>query len=64
MPDVRSSFYVARMASEAPARGYGKVFDGVAVEYDRSRPTYPEELVDHACEVSGIASGDLVLEVG
>ena len=42
----------------------GRVFDEVAAEYDRSRPTYPDELVDHACQVAGISSGDRVLEVG
>jgi ubiquinone/menaquinone biosynthesis C-methylase UbiE len=55
---------VEGVTSEAPARSYGRVFDDVAVEYDRSRPTYPDELVDHACEAAGIASGDRVLEVG
>jgi SAM-dependent methyltransferase len=46
------------------ARRYGKVFDGVAAEYDRHRPAYPDELLDHACRVAGIGSGDRVLEVG
>jgi SAM-dependent methyltransferase len=46
------------------ARSYGKVFDEVAAEYDRHRPTYPPELVDHACELAGIGPGDLVLEIG
>ena len=46
------------------ARRYGKVFDEVAAEYDRHRPTYPDELVDQACHVAGIGSGDHVLEVG
>ncbi len=49
---------------ESNARCYGKVFDEIAVEYDRRRPTYPDELVDQACEVAGIGSGDHVLEVG
>jgi SAM-dependent methyltransferase len=52
------------MASEAPARSYGKVFDEVAVEYDRARPTYPDQLVDHACQVAELGSGARVLEVG
>lgn len=42
----------------------GKVFDEVAAEYDRSRPTYPDELVARACRVAGVGSGDRVLEVG
>lgn len=49
---------------EPAARRYGKVFDEIAAEYDRHRPTYPDELVDQACQVAGIGSGDHVLEVG
>jgi ubiquinone/menaquinone biosynthesis C-methylase UbiE len=49
---------------ESTARRYGKVFDEIAAEYDRRRPTYPGELVDQACQVAGIGSGDHVLEVG
>ena len=49
---------------ESTARRYGKVFDEIAVEYDRRRPTYPDELIDQACQVAGIGSGDRVLEVG
>ena len=49
---------------EPAARSYGKVFDEIAVEYDRRRPAYPDELVDQACQVAGIGSGDHVLEVG
>jgi SAM-dependent methyltransferase len=43
---------------------YGKVFDAIAAEYDRVRPAYPDELIDQACRVAGIGSGDRVLEVG
>ena len=50
--------------SSTSARRYGKVFDEVAADYDRNRPTYPDELVDRACRVAGIGSGDRVLEVG
>jgi ubiquinone/menaquinone biosynthesis C-methylase UbiE len=46
------------------ARRYGKVFDEIAAEYDRHRPTYPDELIDQACQAAGIGSGDHVLEVG
>lgn len=46
------------------ARGYGGFFDEIAAEYDRHRPAYPGELIDQACRVAGIGSGDLVLEVG
>src|SRR6204780_5656066 len=50
--------------SGSTARRYGKVFDEIAAEYDRHRPAYPDELVDQACQVAGIGSGDHVLEVG
>src|SRR5260370_21641637 len=46
------------------ARRYGQVFDEIAAEYDRHRPAYPDELIDQACQVAGIGSGDHVLEVG
>ena len=49
---------------EPAARHYGKVFDEIAAEYDRRRPAYPDALVDQACQVAGIRSGDHVLEVG
>src|SRR4029077_1547677 len=49
---------------ESTARRFGKVLDEIAGEYDRRRPTYPDELVDQACRVAGIGSGDHVLEVG
>jgi SAM-dependent methyltransferase len=49
---------------DSTARGFGMVFDEMAAEYDRHRPTYPAELIDQACHVAGIGSGDHVLEVG
>src|SRR6266481_9802751 len=49
---------------ESTSRRYGKVFDEIAAEYDRRRPTYPDELIDQACQVAGIGRGDQVLEVG
>jgi ubiquinone/menaquinone biosynthesis C-methylase UbiE len=49
---------------ESTARRYGKVFDEIAAEYDRHRPTYPDELIDQACRAAGIGSGDHVIEVG
>jgi ubiquinone/menaquinone biosynthesis C-methylase UbiE len=42
----------------------GQVFDEIAAEYDRHRPVYPDQLIDQACQVAGIGSGDAVLEVG
>src|ERR1700733_12896233 len=52
------------MSDGTLARSYGKVFNEVAVEYDRNRPAYPDALVDQACEVAGIGAGDRVLEIG
>jgi SAM-dependent methyltransferase len=46
------------------ARRFGTVFDQVADEYDRNRPSYPDELVDQACRVAGLRDGDRVLEIG
>jgi SAM-dependent methyltransferase len=51
------------MATASP-RQYGRVFDEVAAEYDRSRPGYPRELVEEACDVAELGPGDVVLEVG
>jgi SAM-dependent methyltransferase len=45
-------------------RSFGKVFDEVAEEYDRHRPTYPEALLNHVCEVATLSAGDHVLEIG
>lgn len=45
-------------------RSYGRVFNQVAAEYDRHRPTYPPQLVDLACQVAGLKHGDNVLEIG
>lgn len=52
------------MPRQREARSYGSVFDEVAEEYDRHRPTYPDLLVDQACERAGIAPGAAVLEIG
>ena len=49
---------------ESASHRYGKVFDEIAAEYDRRRPTYPGDLIDQACQVAGIRPGDRVLEVG
>jgi ubiquinone/menaquinone biosynthesis C-methylase UbiE len=51
-------------AGPATARASGRVFDDLAVEYDRWRPAYPDQLVAEACAVAGVGSGDRVLEVG
>ena len=52
------------MSDGTLARSYGKVFNEIAVEYDRNRPPYPDVLVEQACEVAGIGDGDRVLEIG
>ena len=52
------------MSDGTLARSCGKVFNEVAVEYDRNRPAYPDALVDRACEVAHIGDGDRVLEIG
>ena len=44
------------------SRSHGRVFDEIAEDYDRHRPTYPDALVDRACE--GLSSGAAVLEIG
>jgi SAM-dependent methyltransferase len=56
--------YLAGMSSKADRRRYGTVFNEVADEYDRHRPTYPDMLIDQACEVAGLEPGARVLEVG
>jgi SAM-dependent methyltransferase len=50
------------MPSQAEARSYGRVFDEIAEDYDRHRPSYPDVLVDRACECIG--PGAAVLEIG
>jgi SAM-dependent methyltransferase len=52
------------MPSQADARSYGTVFDEVAEDYDRHRPSYPDVLVDEACDAAGIGPGSAVLEIG
>jgi len=39
-------------------------FDSVAGLYDQYRPDYPEELVDHAIELTELPEGGRILEVG
>lgn len=50
------------MPRQLEARSYGRVFDEVAEAYERHRPTYPDVLLDRACE--GIGPGAAVLEIG
>jgi len=64
MRPIQAGVYVLGMSGGTLARSYGKVFNEIAVEYDRNRPAYPDALVDEACKVAGLANGDLVLEIG
>lgn len=48
----------------APRRAGAIVFNEIAAEYDRHRPAYPDELIDHACWVAGVEPGGAVLEIG
>jgi SAM-dependent methyltransferase len=52
------------MPCEADVRSYGSVFNEVAEDYDRHRPSYPDLLIDRACETAELATGDPVLELG
>jgi SAM-dependent methyltransferase len=52
------------MSRQADTRSYGRVFDEVAEDYDRHRPTYPDVIVDRACEAADIGPGAAVLEIG
>ncbi|HEY2631840.1 MAG TPA: class I SAM-dependent methyltransferase [Solirubrobacteraceae bacterium] len=52
------------MSAQPAASSYGHVFDRVAEEYDRHRPTYPDVLIDQVCESAGLDPGDTVLEIG
>jgi SAM-dependent methyltransferase len=56
--------YLAGMPRAAEAGRYGEVFNEVAEEYDRHRSTYPDALIDRACEVGGLGPGATVLEIG
>jgi cyclopropane fatty-acyl-phospholipid synthase-like methyltransferase len=50
--------------TSASTRYFGKVFDQIATDYARHRPGYPDELIDYACQIAGLKSGDKVLELG
>ncbi len=52
------------MLDPSSRRQHGAVFNCVATEYQRSRPAYPEELVERACELAGLRRGHQVLEIG
>jgi SAM-dependent methyltransferase len=52
------------MSRRAQASRLGEVFNDVAEEYDRHRPSYPDTLIDRAREVGGLGPGARVLEIG
>jgi SAM-dependent methyltransferase len=52
------------MPRQPDVRDRGRVFDELAEDYDRHRPTYPDVLVDRACEGAGLGPGAAVLEIG
>jgi SAM-dependent methyltransferase len=56
--------YLGGVSDGTLQRSYGKVFNQVAAEYDRHRPTYPEQLIDLACLLAGLERGEEVLEIG
>lgn len=62
MRPVPAVIYLQAVPPQAAARNHGRVFDEIADDYDRHRPTYPDALVNRACE--GIAPGAAVLEIG
>ena len=39
-------------------------FDSVASMYEEARPSYPDRLIDDVLDLSGIKSGDRILEIG
>ncbi len=54
---VGRATYLVSVPDGTLQRSYGKVFDQVAAEYDRYRPSYPEQLIDLACQVAGLEPG-------
>jgi len=55
---------VTRMASRAERERLRQTFDGASDLYQRARPDYPDELIDHLVSVTGLIEGDRLLEVG
>jgi SAM-dependent methyltransferase len=52
------------MPSPEEVRSRGRHFDGVAEDYERHRPRYPDALIDRACAAASLGAGAPVLEVG
>ena len=52
------------MTSDSERERLRHTFDNASDTYQRARPDYPDELIDHLIEVTGLKAGDRVLEVG
>jgi hypothetical protein len=52
----------SRHGNRVEVRSYGSAFNEIAGVYHRHRPTYPDALLDRACEVAGLVPGAGVLE--
>ena len=63
-PAVSAVLYREAVPRQADVRSYGAVFDDVAEDYERHRPSYPDRLIDRACEAAGLHAGAAVLEIG
>ena len=50
--------------TSASTRYFSEVFDQISSDYDKHRPGYPTELIDCACKIADLESGDKVLEIG
>jgi SAM-dependent methyltransferase len=61
---VGRAAYLLSVLDGTLQRSYGKVFDQVADEYDRHRPSYPAQLIDRACRLASVERGAAVLEIG
>ena len=61
---VCAGLYREAMPGALDIDSAGAVFNEVAEDYDRHRPSYPDQLVDRACENAGLRAGAAVLEIG
>jgi SAM-dependent methyltransferase len=52
------------MISEPERKRLRSTFNRAADRYQRARPDYPDELLDHLIDVTGVRAGDRLLEVG
>lgn len=52
------------MPHPAETRRYGTAFNEVAEDYDRHRPSYPDALVDQACQLAELGPAAAVVETG